>query len=138
MSQKISHAGVIERIEGNSVRVRIVQTTACASCQIAGHCNASDQKVKHVDVKDVAETSALHVGQPVVVSASQAAANRALLLGFGLPFVLMVVVLMVVLSLKKDEAMAALAAVGVLLPYYFGLWLCRDRIGRKISFYLEQ
>ena len=91
MSQKISHAGVIERIEGDSIKVRIVQTSACAACKVASHCNASESKVKIVDVF-CSDNSTYQVGQEVVVWASKDVANKALFLGFGVPFLLLVCV----------------------------------------------
>ena len=87
MSQKISHAGVIESIEGDSIKVRIVQTSACAACKVAGHCNAAESKVKIVDVVG-ADATRYQLGQEVVVWASKDVANKALVLGFGLPFLL--------------------------------------------------
>ena len=136
MSQKISHSGIIECIVGDTVKVRIVQTSACASCKVAGHCNAAESKVKIVDVK-CADSSSYQTGQSVVVSASKDVTNKALLLGFGMPFLLLVCVLMLVLRLTANEGVAALSALGSLLPYYGLLWLLRDRIQSQISFHLE-
>ena len=78
MSTKISHSGVIESMEGNSVHVRIVQTSACAACKVAGYCNAAESKEKIVDVTPV-DISLYKVGQVVTVSASGQVAARALL-----------------------------------------------------------
>ena len=136
MSQKISHAGVIESIEGDSIKVRIVQTSACAACKVAGHCNAAESKVKIVDVVG-ADATRYQLGQEVVVWASKDVANKALLLGFGVPFLLLVCVLMIALRLTASEGVAALVALGSLVPYYFVLWLLRDRIQRGISFQIE-
>jgi len=136
MSQKISHAGIIESIQGDSIKVRIVQTSACAACKVASHCNAAESKVKLVDVVE-ADASRYQLGQEVVVWASKDVANRALLLGFGLPFLMMVAVLVMVLYLTDNEGVAALSALGSLVPYYFLLWWYRDRIQRGISFRIE-
>ena len=137
MSQKISHAGVIESIEGDSIKVRIVQTSACAACKVAGHCNAAESKVKIVDVV-VADATRYQLGQEVVVWASKDVANKALVLGFGLPFLLLITVLIFVLYITDNEGIAALAALASLLPYYFLLWLRRDSIQRGISFRIEE
>ena len=51
MNTKISHSGVIEEIQGDGVKVRIVQTSACAACKVAGYCNAADKKEKIIDVR---------------------------------------------------------------------------------------
>ena len=137
MSQKISHTGVIERIENDSMKVRIVQTSACAACKVASHCNASESKEKIVDVLNVQDTASLKVGDPVVVSASGDVAGRALLLGFGLPFLVLVTVLVLVLLLTGREGLAALSGLVALIPYYLVLWLFRDTIRQKLAFQLE-
>ena len=136
MSQKISHSGVIEHIEEDCIKVRIVQTSACAACKVASHCNATESKVKMVDVF-VCDTTNYATGQEVTVWASKDVANKALLLGFGVPFLLLVCVLMIALRFTADEGLAALLALGSLVPYYFALWLFRDRIQRGISFHIE-
>lgn len=134
---KISHSGIVESIEDGRVRVRILQVSACAACKVAGHCNASESKEKIVDVLNIADTSRLNVGDEVVVCASRHVANKALMLGFGIPFLLLIGVLVAVLYMTDNEGVAALAALGSLLPYYFLLWLWRDSIQQQISFYLE-
>ena len=136
MSNKISHSGVIESILEGCVKVRIVQTSACAACKIAGHCNASESKVKIVDVF-CSNSSDYKVGQDVTVWASKDVANKALMLGFGVPFLLLVSVLMIALKIIGDEGISALVALGALVPYYFALWLMRIRIQNQISFQIE-
>ena len=137
MSQKISHSGIVERIEGDCIKVRIVQTSACAACKVASHCNAAESKVKIVDVFGC-DTTNYSTGQEVTVWASRDVANRALLLGFGVPFLLLVCVLLIALRLTANEGLAALWALGSLVPYYFALWLLRNRIQRGISFQIEE
>ena len=136
MSQKISHSGVVESILDGCVKVRIIQTSACAACKVASHCNAAESKVKIVDVF-CCNSSDYSVGQDVTVWASKDVANRALLLGFGVPFLLLVCVLMIALRFVSEEGIAALIALGALVPYYFAIWLMRDRIQRYISFQIE-
>jgi len=136
MSQKISHSGVVESILEDCVKVRIVQTSACAACKIAGHCNASESKVKIVDVF-CSNSSDYSVGQDVTVWASKDVANKALLLGFGVPFLLLVSVLIIALKIIGDEGISALVALGALVSYYFALWLMHDRIQHQISFLIE-
>lgn len=137
MGQRISHAGVIDSVQGDRIKVRIVQTSACAACKVANHCNAAESKVKMVDVIGC-DTAKYTTGQEVTVWASQHVANKALLLGFGLPFLLLVVVLVVVLRLSGNEGIAAVSALCALVPYYLLLWWRRDTIQQQISFHLEE
>ena len=136
MNNKISHSGIIHSIEDGCIRVQIVQTSACAACKVASHCNAAESKIKIVDVMSN-NTSGYKVGQEVTVWASKDVANRALMLGFGVPFLLLICVLMVALKLTGNEGVAALAAIASLVPYYVALWLMRDKIQQHISFNLE-
>ena len=136
MSNKIKHSGVVENIMGDSVQVRIVQTSACAACKVAGYCNASESKEKLVDVYH-ADTRNLKVGDVVTVTASTQVAAQALLLGFGLPFVVLVAVLIAVLLITGNEGAAALSGLAALVPYYAVLFLFRNRIRDKLSFSIE-
>ena len=133
---KISHTGVVDSIEEGCVKVRILQTSACAACKVSRHCNAAESKEKMVDVLD-ADASKFQVGQEVTVWVSPDVANKALLLGFGLPFLLLLVVLVVMLYLIHHEGLSALVALGSLIPYYLLLWFRRDSIKQQLSFYLE-
>lgn len=134
MGNNISHSGVVESVEDGCVHVRIVQTSACAACKVAGYCNAAEAKEKVVEV--YTDSSAYQIGQTVTVCASRAVAANALLLGFGLPFVVLVTVLVVVLLLTGNELWSALAGLLALLPYYGALWLFRNQLRDKLSFWI--
>ncbi len=136
MRNNISHSGVVDSIEEGCVHVRIVQTSACAACKVAGYCNASESKEKVVDVF-TADARRYAKGQAVTVVASRDVAGRALLLGFGLPFVVMVAVLVIVLQVTGNELWAASAGILALAPYYGVLYVVRNRIRDKLSFWIE-
>lgn len=136
MSSQIKHSGVIESIEDNCVHVRIVQTSACAACKVAGYCNAAESKEKVVDVYNTT-VQGLKVGDAVMVTTSGTVASRALLYGFGLPFIILVAVLVAVLCTTGSEGMAALCGIAALVPYYLLLWFCRDRMRQQLAFSLE-
>jgi sigma-E factor negative regulatory protein RseC len=136
MRSNISHSGVVESVEDGCVHVRIVQTSACAACKVAGYCNASESKEKVVDVY-TADTQRYSVGQAVTVMASRQVAAHALLLGFGLPFLVLVGVLVVVLQMTGNELWAALAGLLSLAPYYLLLYFFRNRLRDKLSFWIE-
>ncbi len=137
MADKISHSGIVESVESESVKVRILQTSACASCKVAGYCNASESKEKVVDVRGMGRSS-VRVGDKVTVTASRSVAARALLLAFGIPFAILVAVLFATVIITSSETMGALVAMGALLPYYAVLYLLRDRLRNNITFHIEK
>lgn len=136
MKKTITHSGTIERIEHSHIVVRMAQVSGCGSCKMAGHCNASESKDKLIDVYNV-DTSKYQVGDQVVVSADLKTGYKAVAWGFGVPLVIMVATLLIVKLLTHDDAKAALTGVAALVPYYFLLFLLRDRLRDKFSFAIE-
>lgn len=136
MTNSIRHSGVVENVEGDCVKVRIVQTSACSSCKIAGHCTASESKHKIVDVYDKAHEG-LNVGDVVVVVASQRTGMLSVLLSSVIPLLILVLVLFGAIALTGNEPMAALMGICALIPYYIVLYLLRDKIRSKLSFGIE-
>lgn len=137
MSNKIKHAGVVDGVEGECVRVRILQSSACSACKVAAHCNASETKEKIIDVMD-ADASHYQKGNQVMVVADTAVGFRASLYGYLLPLILMVVTLVGVLAATHSEGLAALSALGILMPYYVLLFLMRNKLRNRLSFTLER
>ena len=137
MSNKIKHAGVVDGVEGECVRVRILQSSACSACKVAAHCNASETKEKIIDVLD-ADASHYQKGDQVMVVADTAVGFRASLYGYLLPLILMVVTLVGVLAATHSEGLAAVSALGILIPYYFLLFLMRNKLRNRLSFTLER
>lgn len=137
MSNKIKHAGVVDGVEGECVRVRILQSSACSACKVAAHCNASETKEKIIDVMD-ADASHYQKGDQVMVVADTAVGFRASLYGYLLPLVLMVVTLVGVLAATHSEGLAAVSALGILIPYYVLLFLMRNKLRNRLSFTLER
>lgn len=134
---KINHAGVVEAVQGDCVKVRIVQTAACASCKVAAHCNASEAKEKIIDVTSP-DAQRYAKGDSVMVSTTTGNAHRAVLLAFGVPFVLMVAVIVLIYLLTGDEGIAALCGITSLLPYYAILYWQRERIGSHFAFQIDR
>lgn len=137
MSNKIKHAGVVDGVEGECVRVRILQSSACSACKVAAHCNASETKEKIIDVMD-ADASHYQKGDQVMVVADTAVGFRASLYGYLLPLILMVVTLVGVLAATHSEGLAAVSALGILIPYYVLLFLMRNKLRNRVSFTLER
>ena len=137
MSNKIKHSGIVESIENDCVSVRIVQSSACNACKVASHCNASETKEKIVEV-NTADADFYQVGDRVTVVADAAVGFRASLYGYLLPLAVMVAALVVVLKVTHSEVCAAVAALGVLIPYYIMLYLLRGKLKSRLCFAIEQ
>lgn len=138
MSSKIKHSGVIDDISEKCVKVRILQTSACAHCKIAGHCNSTDSKEKVIDIYNVPDSWILNTGDQVVVTATTGMAANALLLSFGIPLIIMIAALIIINILTSDETFAALGSIVALAPYYAVLYMNREKLKSKITFEIER
>ena len=81
MEKRIRHEGVVESVGPHAVKVRIMQTSACAACQAASFCHASESKEKMVDVFS-SSASSFEKGDSVVVWATAAVASLLSLLPY--------------------------------------------------------
>ena len=138
MSDIIRHNGIIDTVTERRVRVRILQTSACSACKVAGHCSASESKEKLVDVDVSNGLTDYSVGDQVVVSTTASAVGKAMVVGFVLPFVVMVGALLVALLLTFDELLSALVALASLVLYYLLIYMLRSRLGRSVTFSIEK
>lgn len=127
MVKRVTHEGTVVKVDGNNVFVRIVQTSACASCSLSRHCNSAESKEKTVVAQAGADS--FRVDESVLVSVSSSLGHKAVSLGFGIPLALLLAVVMAVSGLTDNEPLAALCGVGVLIPYYILLYVFRARIG---------
>lgn len=136
MSNKIKHAGIIETIGDEFVRVRILQNSACNECKVASHCNASDTKEKMIDIQ-VCKEHNYKLGDEVVISAKKTVAFKADFLAYILPLTIMLISLFTIKILTANEPLAALSSLCSLAVYYIVLFLTKKKIQRGIHFEIE-
>ena len=134
----IKHDGIVIAVNSNgTVRVRIVQTSACASCKAKAMCASAESKEKELTAFTVHNCSGseVKVGDEVVVMVQQKMGWKAVLLAYVLPFAVMMSVVAVGNGLLgvRDEVIgtAALCAMGV---YYIVLGFFKDKIQKEFSF----
>jgi len=137
MAAEIRHQGVVDRIDGQTVKVRITQQSACAGCHARDICRAAESKEKLVDV-NCPDASALRIGQEVTVCGEAGLGMKAIALAFGLPLLLLVAALVVGIVVSGSEKVGAISALAVLVPYYALLFILRNRIKRILQFRIIQ
>ncbi len=136
MNNKIKHFGIVDEVGGGCIKVRITQSSACSSCKVAGHCNASESKEKLVDVYG---GNPLNVskGDKVVVVAAERSGFLAVILTSVIPLIILVAVLVICLYATGNEGEAALISLCALVPYYLAIYLFREKIRQRLSFSIE-
>ena len=134
--QTIEHPGEVERQEENTVIVRIKPQSACASCKSQSHCGIAENTDKLVEV-DVSQGKTYMKGEEVTITLEQNLGYKALLMGYMLPFLILVFVLVIMMAITGDELLSALTAITLMLPYYLLLYKFRDRVRKTFTFKLK-
>lgn len=136
MANTIKHRGIVENISGSHLSVRIVQTSACSSCCVKGHCSSADSKEKLIDIVDPLASS-YQVGEPVMVVGETSMGVMAVFLAFVVPFIILILSLFIFMAVLDDELYASIISLGLLIPYYYILWLNKTRLKQKFSFKIK-
>lgn len=131
MSNKIKHSGIVKSISHHCITVQIVQTAACTACQAAAHCHAAESKEKLIKVYGI-DTGKYRIGESVIVCITRSVARLAVWLGFGLPFLILVVSLFAAAGITHHEGLSAMVGLLMLVPYYALLYLLRDRLKARL------
>lgn len=134
MSRPIEHSGIVERVEADVVRVRIIAHAACSACRAREACGMGESQEKVVGVS-TPDASRFAPGERVVVCIAQNTGLKAVLLAYvGALFVLIAALVAALKLFGAGEGAAVLAGLGALVFYYLLLWLFRGSIERKIHF----
>jgi len=136
MSQIIEHTGIINSIDGQLIRVLIIQESACNACHAKGACTASDQDEKIIEVEN--SDSSFHVGDAVVLYGQRSIGLQAVLLAFVIPFVLILLTLLVLRPYVASEALSGTIALSMLAPYYIILSFYKKKLKAKFQFFIKK
>jgi len=130
----IDHKGIVQKTDNNSVTVCISAASACAGCHAEGSCTLSGKEEKIVEVSG---NYNVKPGDNVTVLMKQSMGYVALFLGYILPLVAVIAILILLIYLKAPELVAGLVSIGILIPYYLILFSFRKRINNKFTFTLK-
>ena len=137
MADIIKHRGIVEKVDGTHITVRIVQTSACAACSAKGLCNASDSKEKQIDVYEV--NPSYQIGEEVVLCGTTSMGMRAVLFAFGVPLLIVMIALGVSMKMTDDNALfSSFIALLSVIPYYIVIYASKEKLNRTFSFTIEK
>ncbi|MCL3780526.1 Fis family transcriptional regulator [Prolixibacteraceae bacterium JC049] len=134
--KKIKHSGIVSRIEGATIIVSITNKSACASCHANGTCTSADKQDKEIEVHNY--EGSVKVGNHVEVICNQEMGIKALFLGYLLPFLLVMLVLITATIITDREEIAGISALAVLVPYYIVLALLKQKIKKSFTFSINR
>jgi sigma-E factor negative regulatory protein RseC len=131
----IEHKGIVSEISDKSILVELTVMSACSACHAKAMCSFdSEQKI----IEILRPSEHYEKGETVNVIMRESLGRKALILGYLLPFVVLVSTLFTFSGFGIKEGIAGLLAIGMLIPYYFCLYLFKNRIRREFNFNIEK
>jgi positive regulator of sigma E activity len=128
--------GIIESVNANRITVRIDRGSACGHCSAKGLCNLAESTEQIIEVNN--STQLFAVGEWVQVTMSRSMGNKAILLGYFIPFVLLISTLLILSAYGLPDWTAGLVSLLILIPYFIILYLFRERLRRTFSFSIHK
>jgi len=135
-TNKIEHKGIIQSIEDNIIKVSITSESACASCHAKGFCTSMDSKEKIIDIPNYQDT--YKPGEDVKVIMEQSLGLKAVLFSYFLPFVILLMSLIILMDISKNELFSGLSSIVILVPYFLVLYMFRNKFQKIFKFRIQK
>ena len=135
-TETISHEGVVTKITDDELEIKILAQSACAACHAKSACGMGEQAEKILTVPRPKDKD-FELNQKVNVKMAIGQGNKAAVLAYLIPIVLLLAVLFVCLGLGMSEGWAALISIVALVPYYSVLYMRRDKLKKQFEYSIE-
>lgn len=135
-AETISHEGIVTKITDDELEIKILAQSACAACHAKSACGMGEQAEKILTVPRPKDRD-FALNQRVNIRMAIGQGNRAAVLAYLIPIVLLLAVLFVCLGLGLSDGLSALLSIAALIPYYIVLYLRRDKLKKKFEYGIE-
>jgi positive regulator of sigma E activity len=128
--------GFIESIHDNRITVRIDRGSACGHCSAQGICNLAQSAEQTIEISSTSQQ--FSVGEYVQVTMSRSMGNKAILMGYFIPFILLISTLLVLSASGLPDLVSGLVSILILVPYFTVLFVFRERLRRTFTFSIHK
>ena len=134
--ETISHEGIITKISDEELEIKILAQSACAACHAKSACGMGEQSEKILIVPRP-KGKDFKLLQKVNVTMAIGQGNKAAVLAYLIPIILLLAVLFTCLGIGLGEGLSALISVAALIPYYIVLYMRRDKLKKQFDYRIE-
>jgi positive regulator of sigma E activity len=128
VSQPISHLGLVTNYHDDKAVIQLVDFEACEKCSLSGLCGIEKEDKSRLEIV----SDSLHIGDTVNVQLIPRTGLNATFWAYFLPFLLVIFVLVLSLSLQWPEGISGMLALCTIPIYYVGLSLFRKQIAKVV------
>ena len=135
-AETISHEGIVTRITDDELEIKILAQSACAACHAKSACGMGEQAEKILTVPRPKDKN-FTLNQRVNLRMAIGQGNKAAVLAYLIPIILLIAVLFICLGLGLNDGLSALISIVALIPYYIVLYLRREQLKQKFEYSVE-
>lgn len=134
--ETVSHEGIVTKITDEVLEIKILAQSACAACHAKSACGMGEQAEKILTMPRP-ENQEFQLMQKVNVVMAIGQGNKAAVLAYLIPIILLLAALFICLGIGLSEGLSALIGIAVLVPYYLILYTQRDKLKRRFEYRIE-
>ncbi len=134
---KLSKEALITSINNNIITLSVNNCSACSGCSAKKYCGLSESTDKKITTY-VKSPNQYHIGEKVDISIDLLQGIRAIVYSYLIPLILMVLTIIVTHLSKFSDVICGISGIIILIPYYFGLFLAKNRIKLNSRFIISK
>ena len=134
--ETVSHEGIVTKITDDELEIKILAQSACAACHAKSACGMGEQAEKILTVPKPKDQT-FNLLQKVNVTMAIGQGNKAAVLAYLIPILLLLAVLFVCLGLNLNEGISALISIIAIIPYYVILYSRREKLKSKFEYIIK-
>ncbi len=131
---QVCKEGIVRGVSEGQVAVEIVVSSACGGCAAKSLCNITEKKNEIIEAKVLPGDSFI-VGESVNIEMRQNVARKAVVLGYVLPFLMLVGGLFGTYAITHIEWLSVVAAIILITIYYLVIKLLDKKLTKDFDFY---
>ena len=129
----ICREGIVRAVEGDEITVEVIVSSACSGCHAKSICIPSDRRQERITVKNT-RNERYEVGETVELLLETSAGNKAVMLAYVLPLIVLLALLFGCYALTHKELLSVgVGVLGVVL-YYLILKSAGKSVEKGITF----
>ena len=129
----ICREGIIRAINGDDISVEIIVSSACSGCHAKSICIPSDRRKEVITVKNTRHED-YRVGETVDLLLETSAGNKAVILAYVLPLIVLLVLLFGCYALTGKELLSVGVGVLGVVVYYLILKSAGKSVEKGMEF----
>lgn len=136
-TQPICRDGIVRKIEDGCLLVEITISSACGQCRAKSICMPSERKQELIEAQNPYNQT-FTIGEVVTLNLQSSAGRKAVVLGYLMPFVVLLASFLLTFLLTDKEWIPVLVSLACTFLYFVVLYRFKKRMDEQFTFYVTK